>query len=141
MQVQVKGLRRLIKKADPEILVEPLGELFQDVALVVEGKGKEYAPVKEGTLRRSLTHRIDDSQPPLWAKIGTDITSRGAPYGKILDEGDQFHYRGSRSVKGVTGQQTKGWLTGDKGAFGKSLEAIRQLLCKAEKAVREAWDK
>lgn len=74
------------------------GRLLQETALDVESTAKEFAPVRTGNLRRSITHEVRDVSGGAEAIVGTDVeyapyveqgTSRMAPrafLGPALDK-------------------------------------------------------
>lgn len=53
-------------------------DLLEKVALIAEGAGKRLAPVRTGTLRRSITHRIT----PTAAYVGSALE-----YAQFVHEG------------------------------------------------------
>jgi len=113
LEFRVNGLAELIRKFDGKLLKAPLRTFFKRAALRLEGAGKGRSPVDDGRLRNSLTHEIDSSEPPLWAKVGSNVNARGFPYPIALDEGGVtriYHYRGGGAM-GLAGEPTKGWFS------------------------------
>jgi hypothetical protein len=109
---RVEGLEHLLKKLDSKLLNKPLDRFFKRAAIRLEAAGKGRAPVDRGRLRNSLTHEIDRSTPPLWAKVGTNVNRGGFPYPLALDEGGitrVYHYRGGGAM-GLAGEPTQGWF-------------------------------
>jgi len=131
IDMEIKGLDRLLSKVNPQLLNKPMKEFLTKAAIVVQGKARERAPVDTGRLRSSIAYKVDSAAFPTWAKVGTNVRSNsGALYPRILDESDRTHYRGGKAAglpsmravaQGKTiggvgigarmGSQTKGWFS------------------------------
>lgn len=57
--------------------------LMEKVLLIAEGSIKKATPVKQGTTRRSLTHKVDS---PLSGRVGTNVE-----WGRALNDGSRPH--------------------------------------------------
>lgn len=66
--MNAQQFQKNMKAAAQEISVS--SELLTKIALIVEAEAKRNAPVRTGTLRRSITHRIEGHA----AYVGTAVT-------------------------------------------------------------------
>jgi hypothetical protein len=72
--IHVKGVADLVAKLDPGKLAgEPGRNFLNRWALAVERGGKDKAPKWRGHLRRSITHEIEGSAIPRYARVGTNV--------------------------------------------------------------------
>jgi HK97 gp10 family phage protein len=78
LDARIEGLDDFLRKLKPEQLLEPFKTLLLKSAISIEGESKLNAPVDTGRLRASITHDMDASALPLWAKVGTNVEY--APY-------------------------------------------------------------
>lgn len=78
IKYRIEGLKEIIRRTDPRLLLGPLRDFFKRAAIVVQSSAREKAPVDTGRLRSSIAYQIDSSEPPLWTKIGTNV--KYAPY-------------------------------------------------------------
>lgn len=103
--IQIVGLAELQAKLQPERYQAAAGRILTKAAIQGENLGKERAPVNRGRLRASITHEVDTSSPPMWARYGTNVR-----YGLYLNSPitRNPHYRGGPRQ----GQSTRDWLTG-----------------------------
>ena len=58
------------------------GRLLRSTAMDVETDAKRFAPVRTGTLRRSIRHEIRHTRGGAEAIIGTDV-----PYARYVEQG------------------------------------------------------
>lgn len=70
---EIDGLAELIDVTDPKILSRPLRNFFNRSSETVKNNIKPLTPVDRGRLRSSMSHVVDSSSPPLWARIGTNV--------------------------------------------------------------------
>ena len=106
----VEGLEALLRKTQPKILQGPMHRFLDRSRFLVEREGKRHSPVDSGRLRQSIRSERDPRPLPLYARVGTDVTAGGFPYGLALDEGGEqvfYTYRGTP----FRGQATEGWFT------------------------------
>lgn len=66
----------------PAIVGEEMGKAGKRVGILVEHGAKGYAPVKTGTLRRSITNTVTVSPMVTNVKVGTNV-----PYAKYVEFG------------------------------------------------------
>jgi HK97 gp10 family phage protein len=59
---------------------------MNDSVLLIENRGKANAPVKTGTLRRSITHQVGGAGGSVRGIVGTSV-----PYAKYVHEGTAPH--------------------------------------------------
>lgn len=138
MKMEVRGLQELIAKTrDKKLIGEPLRRFFNRATLKVESRGKVNAPVDKGRLRGGLASEVDTAEIPRWGKVGTDVSHRGFPYPKALDESDRYHYRGGGAL-GLSGANTQGWFS--ERSVQASLEDIRGYLREAGSDIKAIWD-
>jgi hypothetical protein len=64
------------------IVVDELDKAMTRSVLAVERSSKQLAPVKTGTLRRSLTHEVRAGAGGIVGVVGTNL-----PYARIVEEG------------------------------------------------------
>lgn len=83
-RVDIPALPRFVSRmqAAPRIVGEEMGKAGRRVGVLVERRAKGYAPVKTGTLRRSIAHRVTVSPMVTTATIGTNV-----PYAKHVEFG------------------------------------------------------
>jgi len=79
-KVTIKGLPELAKKLEPDrLLAGPVKSLLKKAAMLLVRSAKKHASgrpgprVISGTLRSRITHEIDGSHFPLWAKVGSSV--------------------------------------------------------------------
>jgi len=138
MKIEIRGLDRLIAKtSDKKLIGQPLKRFLNRSAVKIVSRGKEQAPVDRGYLRNNIAFKVDSSEVPQWAKVGCDVSHRGFPYPKALDESDRYHYRGGGAL-GQSGNKTRGWFS--ERSVHASLEDIRSYARDAEKEIKQAWD-
>jgi len=79
-RIQVAGLQEFVARASaaPDLIGQALEQGVQRAALLVEGRAKEKAPVRTGTLRRSITSVVLKEGNQVVGVIGTNV--RYAPY-------------------------------------------------------------
>lgn len=80
----VEGSTRVIRKLQnlEQILNRPLRNFHERADLAIENRAKADAPVDQGRLRASLTHRIDGSVPPRYSEVGSNVFyARAQEYG------------------------------------------------------------
>jgi hypothetical protein len=71
MDIEVKGLKELIAKLDDSMLDKPLRNFFNRATITIQGRARTNAPVgTSGQLRNFIVTDVDQSHPPLWAKVG-----------------------------------------------------------------------
>ena len=70
---EIKGLREVLRKCDPQILAQPLKNFFQRAAITIQNRARQNAPVDTGRLRSSIATQVDAARPPSWAKAGTNV--------------------------------------------------------------------
>ena len=58
------------------------GRLLRETAVNVEASAKQFAPVRTGTLRRSIHHEVDQAPGGAEAVIGTNVE-----YGPFVEHG------------------------------------------------------
>lgn len=81
--VRIIGLEATLAKLDSgRIAGRPARNFMNRWALSVEGGGKKRAPVWRGQLRRSITHEIEGSPIPKYARVGTNV-----PYAAAMEHG------------------------------------------------------
>lgn len=104
----VTGVEELQAKLAPERFHAGMRRILTMGAIQGENLGKERSPVnlrRGGRLRASITHVVDQSSPPTWARYGTNVQ-----YGLYLNSPvtRNPHYRSGPRA----GQSTANWLTG-----------------------------
>ncbi|OQB25097.1 MAG: hypothetical protein BWY10_02525 [Chloroflexi bacterium ADurb.Bin180] len=116
MELTVEGIDRVLKKLDPKKLLKPLEGYLLRIGIATQGKARERAPVDTGRLVSSIAYlapdsilEIDNSEPPMWVKVGTNVNANGFYYPKALDESERYHYRGK--LPGLVGTPTQGWFS------------------------------
>lgn len=112
-----------------EFYQEPVAEGLRKAVLLAESDVRTFAPVDEGLLRASVTHRFAPDPVPLWGEVGTNV-----PYAEPLDRPRTRtpHYRaGPRR-----GQLTAGWLTG---VLERQRAAILRCLDEAKTEIERRW--
>jgi len=96
-ELTIENLDKALAALDPKMLDAPLRELLTKAALRIEADAKANAPADSGQLRRTITHQVDQSEPPLEAVVGTNLSY--APYMEygtgLLAEGDPAFKQGS----------------------------------------------
>jgi hypothetical protein len=138
MKVEIRGLKELIEKANSErLLAAPIRRFFNRAALTIVSRGKLQAAVDKGYMRNNIAFEVDSSEIPTWARVGCDVSNRGFPYPKALDESDRYHYRGGGAL-GQSGAKTRGWFS--ERSVKASLEDIRGYLRDAGKEIKDRWD-
>lgn len=70
----VTGWERIVAKLHPGLYAEPVREALERSAITIENRAKTMTPVDTGRLRASITHTLDPSAAPLWAKVGTNVS-------------------------------------------------------------------
>lgn len=73
LNARIEGLDELIAATDPKILSQPLRRFFDRSGETVKNEIKPLTPVDRGRLRSSMAHVVDPSNPPMWARIGTNV--------------------------------------------------------------------
>jgi phage gpG-like protein len=162
MEVKIEGLDRLVQKCDGKIIHGPLKRFWQRCAIKVQGRAREKAPVDRGLLRSSIATQIDDGNPPLWAKVGTNVFyapyqefgtgllaegegkkgGRHWPPGQALDLWASRHgFKSGRQVARIIGMRgglrPKRYL---RDALKESVEDIRGFLRTLGEEIGKAWD-
>lgn len=101
----VTGVEEIKANLAPEQFHGAMRRILTKGAIQGENLGKERSPVNRGRLRASITHEVDQSSPPTWARYGTNVQ-----YGLYLNSPvtRNPHYRGGPRA----GQSTRDWLTG-----------------------------
>lgn len=79
LSYKIQGLDDLLKKTKPAILNQPLRDFFNRVAITVQSKAREDAPVDTGHLRNSIMTEVDSNTPPKFAKVGFLNGKYGSP--------------------------------------------------------------
>ncbi len=87
IEYQVEGMERLMERAKPELLAKPVHDFLERAALMVKAKAREYTPVDTGRLRASMTHQLDSSPVPLWARVGSNVE-----YAPFVELGTRPHF-------------------------------------------------
>lgn len=96
ISVKLEGLDKAIRNVDPRILRAPLRRFFERSGIQVTNYAKERSPVDTGRLRSSLANYTDRAEPPMYARIGTNVfyapfqefgTSRGIRPKRFLQGG------------------------------------------------------
>ena len=99
------------------------------------------APVDKGILRGSMapgggSTRVDTANPPQWAivesPLKTPADKKGRPYGRILEESPNTHYRRGPHQ----GKPTKGWLSNIRGTIAPD---IKMHLDAMKKELESGW--
>lgn len=106
---------KVVREVDLMRLVSaPLRQYFEGCLLVAYGDVATpgRVPIDTGYLRASLqpgagVSKVDPSDPPQWAELGTNVSNAGVNYGSVLEESDKTHYAHGPSL----GKPTKGWLS------------------------------
>lgn len=73
IKIDVQGLRNKFRAYGQAVTQEAVPVALERGALVVEREAKRRAPVDDGHLRRSITHRIVDQEGELVAQVGTNL--------------------------------------------------------------------
>jgi hypothetical protein len=161
VNVEIKGLDKLLKSANPKILAQPMTKFFNKSAERVRDQAKRKAPVDVGRLRSSLAIEVEKKPLPLWAKIGTNVAYAkpvefgtgllsDAPDSKhrryfpppaalekwALRHGFQSGYQVARIIWLRGGTKPKRFL---RGGMEQSLMAINNFLSTAAKEIGAAW--
>jgi hypothetical protein len=131
MQIQatLEGLDSFLRKTSPALLRGPLRNFFNRVAVIVQGAGRERAPVDQGLLRNSIGFEVDTSDLPLWAKVRPSVQG----YPAILEGSDRTHYRAGP----LAGAPTAGWFAG---GVTDSEEEIDDALGGLGDGIQSVWD-
>jgi hypothetical protein len=92
LQVQVIGLKELIHSMQMfgGDYAREIRTFLHKAGLAVQREAQHRTPVATGTLRRSMAVKVDSSNPPVFAKIGTNM-----PYGPFIEYGER---RGKRGI-------------------------------------------
>ena len=98
MQIQVLGLDKLLANlhSAPAMFGPVLRTALPRSGLVVETEAKKVTPVKTGTLRRSITHRVDPSPIPKFAEVGTNLS-----YARHVHARKPFLTTGAKAAMGA----------------------------------------
>ena len=134
IQIKIEGLEEAIKKMSPDLYAEPLRRFWERSSLSVENQAKLNSPVDTGRTRASLTHQLDSGSPPIWAKVGTNVTNKGVSYPQVLDLSDRTHYRGGPHE----GQPTKGWFSG---SYGRVVSEVQNWIGRMAEEIADRWQK
>lgn len=132
VKVEIRGLERIMRKLGPGLIDKPLRRFFKRAATEVNSRARDRAPVDTGVMRASLREEIDRGRPPLWAKVGTNVTHKGVSYPRVLEESPIHHYRGTQ----FAGQPTKGWFSG---SVKKAMGAIRGFVRRLGEEIGDEW--
>ena len=103
MQIQVQGLDKLLAKLHSAVamLGPALRTALTKSGLVVETEAKKVTPVRTGTLRRSITHRVDPAAIPKFAEVGTNLHyARYVHDGTRYMKGRPFLTQGAKAAMG-----------------------------------------
>jgi len=75
LDVQVENLDKLLSRMQPELYAKPLRDFWNRVgtSLANEIKTASTMPVDSGRGRASMTHVVDQAEPPLWTQVGTNL--------------------------------------------------------------------
>lgn len=80
-------LDKVLASLSPEALAAERRGIMQRIVLTVESKAKEYTPVRTGTLRRSITGRVEGAGER--GLVGTNVR-----YGPIVHQRRPFLEQG-----------------------------------------------
>jgi hypothetical protein len=163
--MRVEGLKFVLDKLDYPHLIGPSWSRAMTKALaILRGEVNKNAPMAKGTLKASLTDKIDPRPVPMWGLITANAESAGGVrYPFVLQAGHREHRRTSplrragRNLKqakaaglhttGMVGgeiilryhgtrRSTRGWIT-------KGLRVARQemtgLLEQAAREIERRW--
>ncbi len=149
LNVNMRGLRKLVKKADTAILRKPMRTFFTKTGVKVQGESRRRAPVDTGTLRNSIVYNVDKRPLPLWVKIGSN-----KKYAPFQEFGTRPHFpppsalstwarrhglpSGFLAARAIARRGIKGKEYMQKG-LRASRESIKAYLADAAKAVEKAW--
>ena len=79
IEVEVRGLERLLRTLRPELVGAPMRHFFQRATTLIANEAKRRAPVGiSGHLRSKISSEVDKSSVPLFGKVGTRV--HYAPY-------------------------------------------------------------
>jgi hypothetical protein len=151
--IKIEGLDEALKRLNSSLYAEPLRRFWQRVGILVINQAHLNAPVDTGRLRSSLAQgapnsisEIDSANPPLWAKVGTNVNREGFFYPRALEESDRYHHRGggaggagnlkAKAQSKFGGQPTKGWFSG---SIREAVDQLDQWLDKLKEEIAARW--
>lgn len=80
--IKIKGFDELIKTVkDPKLLGLPLNKFLTKSALAIQNRARQKSPVDRGQLRQAISHEVERSPIPSWAKVGVIAAPFGTPLG------------------------------------------------------------
>ncbi len=80
LKVEVEGLQELLEKLrdKPKLFGNPFQRTMKAIVLDVEKEAKDRVPRWRHNLLRAISHQVEPSPVPLWAKAGV-IGAKGSP--------------------------------------------------------------
>ena len=150
IEYQFEGMERLMERAKPELLAKPVHDFLEKVALMVQAKAREYTPVDTGRLRASITHALDSSPVPLWARVGSNVQ-----YAPFVELGTRPHFPPPDALatwarrhgvpvflvcRAIARRGTKAHRMLQRG-FEESKDKISEMVRQLGEAVKGEWEK
>lgn len=145
VSIKIEGLDPIIKalQSNNPIYAEPWKKALYKAVQLGAKAVKSRAPVLTGTLRSSVTTRLDSRTVPLYGLVSMGATSAGgARYGFTLDAGKgKKDKSGANSVthyrSGVkAGRPTRRWFRGSLTVIRKE---VNMLLSGAAREIEARW--
>jgi len=101
-RVEIENLAEVLKAMSPELYAKPLYNFWDRAGQQVENLARDKAPRDTGRLAASMTHIIDSASPPMWCKVGTNVS-----YAPMMEYGT------GTQTDGVGGTGKVHWPPGD----------------------------
>lgn len=79
--VVIEGLAEFMERLRAGV-AGPVRRFLESAAIAVQSAARERAPVDTGRLRADIGYELDESSPPLWAKVGPNVF-----YGPYMEYG------------------------------------------------------
>lgn len=151
IEFELEGVEELTKKVSSKYLLgSPLRRFFTKMALFAEGHAKKGTPSDTGRLRADITHKIDATPVPTFAKVYTTVK-----YGPFVESDTKPHFPPISALmpwaarhgvnvwavaKSIARRGTKG-----KKMFEKALEStqpkMREAMSDLSKDIKRTWDR